>query len=64
MIDPTNYLITAIQDHETRIVRVEARQKELHTKLEKLTKTLVLGVRTQYMFAAIYSISTHAGEVS
>ena len=64
LIDTTNHLMTAIQNHETRIARVESRQKELDTKLDKLTEILVLGIRMQDMFATIYSISTHSGEVA
>lgn len=54
----------AIKDHETRVAKVEARQKEQNTKLDKLTKTLAFNIRTPDMFPTTYSISIHAGKVS
>ena len=64
LIGTTNHLIAAIEDHETRITRIESRQKQLDKVVDKLTDSLILGLRTEDMFATIYSISTYASEVS
>ena len=64
LIGTTNHLIAAIEDHETRITRIESRQKQLDKVVDKLTDSLILGLRTKDMFATIYSISTYASEVS
>ena len=64
LIGTTNHLIVAIEDHETRITRLEERQKQLDKVVNKLKDSLVLGLRTDDMFATIYSMSTYASEVS
>ena len=64
LIGTTNHLIVAIEDHETRITRIEERQKQLDKVVNKLKDSLVLGLRTEDMFATIYSMSTYASEVS
>ena len=64
LIGTTNHLIAAIEDHETQITRLESRQKRLDKVVDKLIDSLVLGLRTEDMFATIYSISTYASEVS
>ena len=64
LIGTTNHLIAAIEDHETRITRIEERQKQLDKVVNKLKDSLVLGLRTEDMFATIYSMSTYASEVS
>ena len=64
LIGTTNHLIAAIEDHETRITRIESRQKQLDKVVDKLTDSLILGLRTEDMFATIYSISTYASKVS
>ena len=64
LIGTTNHIIVAIEDHETRITRIEERQKQLDKVVNKLKDSLVLGLRTEDMFATIYSMSTYASEVS
>jgi len=64
LIDSTNHIITALKDHETRITRMEERQKQLNSHLKVLTKSLVLGIRTQDIFASMYATSTYAGDLS
>ena len=64
VIGTTNHLIATIEDHETRITRIEKRQKQLDKVVDKLMGSLVLGFRTEDMFATIYSISMFASEVS
>lgn len=43
---------------------IEKRQKQLDKVVDKLTDSLILGLRTEDMFATIYSISTYTSEVS
>ena len=64
LLGTTNHLIAAIEDHETRITRIEKRQKQLDKVVKKLTDSLVLGLRTEDMLVTIYRISTYASEVS
>ena len=64
LIGTTNHIIVAIEEHETRITRIEERQKQLDKVVNKLKDALVLGLRTEDMFATIYSMSTYASEVS
>ena len=64
LIGTTNHLIAAIEDHETRITRIEKLQKQLDKVVDKLTDSLVLGFRTEDMFATFYNLSTYASEVS
>ena len=64
LIGTTNHLIAAIEDHETRITKIKERQKQLDKVVDKLMDSLILGFRTDDMFAAIYRISTYASEVS
>ena len=58
LIGTTNHLIAAIEDHIARITRIESRQKQLDKVVDKLTDSLILGLRTEDMFATIYGIST------
>ena len=64
LIGTTKHLIAALEDHENRITGMESRQKQLDKAVDKLTDSLILGLRTEDMFATIYSISTYASEVS
>ena len=64
LIRTTNQFIAAIEDHEARITRIESRQKQLDKVVDKLTDSLILGLRTEDKFATIYSISTYVSEVS
>ena len=60
MYESTNYLITAIQNHETRLVRLEDDQKQLKQDLEKLNNALIIGIRTQDIFYDMFAASTYA----
>ena len=59
LIRTTNHLIAAIEDHETRITRIEKRQK-MEKVADKLRDSLILGLRIEDMFATIYCISAYA----
>ena len=60
LYDSTNHLITAIQNHETRLVRLEDDQKQLKHHLEKLNNALIMGIRTQDLFYDMFAASTYA----
>ena len=45
LIGTTNHLIAAIEDHETRITRIEERQKQSDKVVNKLKDSLVLGLK-------------------
>ena len=45
LIGTTNHLIEPIEDHKTRITRLELRQKQLDKVVDKLTDSLILGLR-------------------
>ena len=47
LYDTTNHIIAAVQNHETRLIRLEDKQKQLDVHLEKLAKALVLGIKNQ-----------------
>ena len=64
LIDSTNHIITVLKDHETRIIRMEEKQKQLNSHLQQLTKSVVLGIRIQDIFATMYATSTYAGDLS
>ena len=42
LYESTNHLITAIQNHETRLVRLEDDQKQLKQHLEKLYNASIM----------------------
>ena len=50
LIGTTNHLIAAIEDHETRITRIEERQKQSDKVVDKLTDSLVLRLLTEDLF--------------
>ena len=64
LYESTNHLITAIQNHETRLVRLEDEQKQLKAHLEKLNKALILGIRTQDIFYDMFATSTYANSLA
>lgn len=64
LIGTTNHLISAIEDHDTRISWIEERQQPLDKVVAKLPESLVLRLRTEHMFVNIYSISTYASEMT
>ena len=60
LYESTYHLITAIQNHETRLVRLEDDQKQLKQFLEKLNNALIMGIRTQDIFYDMFAASTYA----
>ena len=64
LYESTNHLITAIQNHETRLVRLEDEQKQLKAHLEKINKALILGIRTQDIFYDMFATSTYANSLA
>ena len=50
LYDTTNHIIAAVQNHETRLIRLEDTQKQLDVHLEKLAKALVLDIKSQDIF--------------
>ena len=46
LYDTSNHIIAAVQNHETRLIRLEDTQKQLDVHLEKLAKALVLGIKS------------------
>ena len=60
LYESTNHLITAIQNHETRLVRLEDDQKQLKQHLEKLNNALIMGIRTQDIFYDMFATSTYS----
>ena len=60
LYESTNHIITAIQNHETRLVRMEDDQNQLKQHLEKLNNALIMGIRTQDLFYDMFAASTYA----
>ena len=60
LYESTNHIITAIQNHETRLVRLEDDQNQLKQHLEKLNNALIMGIRTQDLFYDMFAASTYA----
>ncbi len=46
LYDTTNHIISAIRNHETRITRLESKQKQLETHIKKLTGTIIMGIKS------------------
>ena len=53
VIRTTYHLFSTIEDHESRISWTEERQKQLDKLISGLSDLLVLGLRTEDMFATI-----------
>lgn len=53
IIGTTNHLIEAIENNNTRLSRIEERQKQLHKVVDKSRVSFVLALRTTDMFATI-----------
>ena len=60
LYESTNHLITVIQNHETRLVRLEDDQKQLKQHLQKLNNVLIMEIRTQDIFYDMFAASTYA----
>ena len=60
LVDNNNHLVSAIQNHESRMVRLEKHQKLLQTQVEKLTKRLVLSIQREEIFTSTFAASTFA----
>ena len=64
LYDSTNNLITAVKNHESRITRLETKQAQLETHLDRLTKQMILGIQTEYTFFDMFGASTYANSLS
>ena len=64
LIDSNNHIISAIEDHETRITRLQAHQDQLQHHINELTGTLVMGIRQSDIFYNAFAISTYALRLS
>ena len=53
LYNSTNHIISAIEDHETRIVRLEDHQKQLEHHIKELTGTLIMGIEQSDIFSWI-----------
>lgn len=60
----TNHIITAIKDHETRIRRIEQKQKNLEGHIKKLTGALIMGIKTQDIFYDMFAVESYAQRLS
>ena len=60
LYESTYHLITAIQNHETRLVRLKDDQKQLKQHLQKLNNALIMGIRAQDIFYDMFAASTYA----
>ena len=50
LYDSFNNLISAIKNHESRIIRLEEKQDQLEKHLDRLTKQMVLGIKQNRHF--------------
>ena len=64
LVDSTNHIIKAVQDHENRIVRMESEQKLLKEHLKRLTEQMVIGIKTDSTFFDMFAVSTYASSLS
>ena len=64
LYDATNHIITAIQNHETRLVRLEGQQKTLDKHIQKLTGALLSGFQNHEVFIEMFAASTYATRLS
>ena len=64
LIDSNNHIISAIEDHETRITRLQAHQEQLQHHIKELTGILVMGIRQSDIFYNAFAISTYALRLS
>ena len=64
LYDTTNHIISAIKDHETRLTRLESKQKQLDKHITKLTGALVMGIQSADIFYDMYATSTYATQLS
>ena len=64
LYDSTNHIISAIEDHEIRIVRLEYHQKQLEHHIKELTATLVMGIKQSDIFYNAFAVSNYALRLS
>ena len=64
LISNNNNIIDGIQNHESRITRVESHQIQLHGHMEKITKQLVLGIQQQDIFSDVFACAQFADNLS
>ena len=64
LISNNNNVIDAIQNHESRLTRLESDQTQLRTHLDTISNQLVLGIQQQDMFSNIYGSAQFAENLS
>jgi len=64
LISNNNNVIDAIQNHESRLTRLESDQTQLRTHLDTISNQLVLGIQQQDMFSNVYGSAQFAENLS
>ncbi len=64
LVDSTNHIISAVQDHENRIARMEKEQNQLKERLNRLTEQMIIGIKTESTFFDMFVVSTYASSLS